>query len=127
MAREIYSGLIQDQSFSKPFGLFLDRLRHPVRVAMLRAIFESIQSTYFGLEETVELENSTTSPEIVAGAAALCSSVIGGRPLLESQVTNLLLTNPHLTLFTVGFRRALLATYSDCDGRLPKKTPGERV
>ncbi|KAJ5173076.1 hypothetical protein N7492_005669 [Penicillium capsulatum] len=114
-AYEIYSGLIHDQSFSKPFGLFLDRLRQPVCVAMFRAIFESIQLTYFGVEASVEPDQSPTTPRTIAGTAALCSLVIGDRSLLKIHVTTLLLTNPYLTLFTIGFRRALIATYGDCD------------
>lgn len=95
--------------------MFLGYIRQPSCVAMFRAMFESIQSTYFGFEEPSDPEHSTVSPETISGAAALCSWITGDHPspLLKNQVKNMLLINPHLTTFTLGFRRALLATYND--------------
>ena len=109
--------------------MFLGYIRQPSCVAMFRAMFESVQSTYFGFEEPSDPEHSTVSSQTISGAAALCSLITGDRPspLLKYQVKNMLLANPHLTTFTLGFRRALLATYNDCGKFLYREHQRETI
>lgn len=66
---------------------------------------------------------SIAPSEPIKGVAALISTIISSRPDLESQVVEWLSKSQGGSISTLGLRRALLATYSNCGGKfaLPKE------
>ncbi|KAJ5133839.1 hypothetical protein N7526_005204 [Penicillium atrosanguineum] len=118
LVREICSGLLVDQTAPGQFGLLLDSLRQPEQISMIEAIFRDIQKLYFPDDLAGTLKSPDKSDDIIAGVSALCSAILGGRPFLQSQVSEWLSKSQGGSIQTIGLRRALLATYNDQNDEL---------
>lgn len=113
MVKEIYAGLLLDQSRPEKFSLLLNHLRQTEQLAVIEAVFRDSQKKHF-LGELPGMVGQPTSPsEVIKGVAALCSEVIGDRPFLKIQVMDWLSKSQGGSIQTLGLRRALLATYND--------------
>ncbi|OQD82806.1 hypothetical protein PENANT_c019G05656 [Penicillium antarcticum] len=113
MVKEIYSGLIFEQSSAVSFGLLLDNLRKDDQLSVLEAIFRHVQRNHFSDDLSGSVDQSTTSLETVKGVAALCSLLISKRPELETHVLEWLSKSQGGSISTLGLRRALLASFSN--------------
>ncbi|KAJ5679235.1 hypothetical protein N7462_007479 [Penicillium macrosclerotiorum] len=113
LARELYSGLLFDQSSSKQFGILMEHLRQSEQLSLLEAIFRNIQRLYFPHDFSPTFGQEETTGSVVPGVAALCSTILGDGPLLRHQVTDWLSKGQGGSIQTVGLRRALIATYHD--------------
>lgn len=117
LTQEIYSTLLQDHSYGARFGSLFDHLKPSEQIAILEAIFRDVQKKYFSHELSGTLSSSAVSSETITGVATLCSTIIEGRALLKSQVTEWLEKGQGGSIQAVGLRRALLATYTGDSGK----------
>lgn len=78
-----------------------------------------MQKLYFPDDLAGTLNLPVQSDGIIAGVSALCSAILGGRPFLQSQISEWLQKSQGGSIQTIGLRRALLATYTDRNGELP--------
>ncbi|KAJ5083968.1 hypothetical protein NUU61_008547 [Penicillium alfredii] len=115
LVREIYAGLLLDQSRPEKFSLLLNHLRQTEQLAVIEAVFRDIQKKHFSGELPGMVGQRTSPSEVIKGVAALCSGVIGDRPFLKIQVMDWLSKSQGGSIQTLGLRRALLATYNDPD------------
>lgn len=120
MTQEIYSNLLQDQSYGEHFASLLDHLKQSEQLAMIEAIFRDIQKKYFPGDLSGTSSFSAGAKELVTGVATLCSIILGDRVFLRSQVTEWLEKGQGGSIQTMGLRRALLATYTGDSGKLHK-------
>ncbi|KAJ5190638.1 uncharacterized protein N7498_009623 [Penicillium cinerascens] len=118
LVREIYSGLLLDQTCLGQFGRLLDSLRQSEQISVVEAIFRDIQKHYFKDDFAGIFRSPAESQSVIAGVAALCSAIIGDRPFLKSQISEWLSKSQGGSIQTIGLRRALLATYSDRNDEL---------
>ena len=116
LVREIYTGLLVDQSVPKQFSLLLDNLRSTEQIAIVEAVFRDIGKKYFSEEVTGFMGSYKNSSEKVNGIATLCSMLIGGRPHLETQVADWLATGQGGSIQSIGLRRAILANFANSKG-----------
>lgn len=113
--RELYSGLLGDQDCSTRFGLLLDNLRGSEQTTVLEVILRDVEKNYFSGELSTGSIGENLDGEVIGGVAALCSSIISNRPLLEGQIKDWLSTGRG-SIQTIGLRRALFAVFSDREG-----------
>lgn len=104
---------------NEPFALLLGQLRQTEQVSFLEAIFRDIQRKHFSDDLSGSAGRPITSSETVKGAAALCSTIVSGRPNLESLIVEWLSKSQGGSITTLGLRRALLATYCNRGGQSP--------
>ncbi|KAJ5665821.1 uncharacterized protein N7477_008269 [Penicillium maclennaniae] len=118
LVREIYSNLLVDHTAAVQFGLLLDSLRQPEQISTIEAVFRDIQKVYFSDDLTGTSNSPVRSDDIIAGVSALCWAILGGRPFLQSQISEWLSKSQGGSIQTIGLRRALLATYTDRNDEL---------
>ncbi|KAJ5991472.1 hypothetical protein N7522_011679 [Penicillium canescens] len=112
LVKEIYSGLLFEQSSPQSFGLLLDHLKQAEQLTLSEAIFRDVQRKHFSDDLSGSMDPSTTSSETIKGVAALCSLLIINRPNLESHVMEWLSKSQGGSISTLGLRRALVASFS---------------
>ncbi|KAJ5835473.1 hypothetical protein N7447_001499 [Penicillium robsamsonii] len=111
--KEIYAGLLLEQSSPACFGVLLNHLRRTEQLAFVEAIFRDIQRKHFSDDLSGIVSPSLTPSKSIEGVAALISAVISSRPGLEIQVMEWLSKSQGGSINTLGLRRALLATCSN--------------
>lgn len=118
LVREIYSGLLIEKTLPKQFGLLLDHLRQTEQIATVEAIFRDVQKKYLSENMSGTFDHPNTSDDVVKGVSTLCSLIIDDRPFLRSQIMNWLSKSQGGSIQTLGLRRALLASYTKCEGKV---------
>ncbi|CAI7633893.1 unnamed protein product [Penicillium discolor] len=118
VVKEIYSDLLIRQPSPAHFGILLDHLRRTEQLAFVEAIFRDMQRKHFSDDLSGTKGQSIAPSEPIKGVAALISTIISSRPDLESQVVEWLSKSQGGSIGTLGLRRALLATYSNCGDML---------
>ncbi|KAJ5550475.1 hypothetical protein N7535_001584 [Penicillium sp. DV-2018c] len=118
VAREIYLGLLLEQSSPARFGLLLTHLRRTEQIALVEAVFRDVQRKYLSDDLPGAACQSIVYAEPIKGVAALCSVIIACQPDLESQVMEWLSKSQGGSITTLGLRRALLASFSNRDDTL---------
>ncbi|KAJ5129786.1 uncharacterized protein N7515_005825 [Penicillium bovifimosum] len=118
VAREVYLGLLLEQSSPARFGLLLTHLKRTEQIALVEAIFRDVQRKYFSDDQPGAVGQSIVYAEPIKGVAALCSAIISCQPDLESQVVEWLSKSQGGSINTLGLRRGLLATFSNRDDLL---------
>ncbi|KAJ5513647.1 hypothetical protein N7463_003199 [Penicillium fimorum] len=113
VVKEIYAGLLLEQSSPACFGVLLNHLRRTEQLAFVEAIFRDIQRKHFSDDLSGTVSPSLTPSESIEGVAALISAVISSHPGLEIQVMEWLSKSQGGSINTLGLRRALLATCSN--------------
>lgn len=115
--KEIYSGVILEQSSSACFLSLLDHLRRTERLAVVEAIFRDVQRKHFSDDLSGVVGQPITPSEPIKGVARLCSTLVSSKPDLESQIMEWLSTSQGGSITTLGLRRAILATFNNRGGR----------
>ncbi|KAI9926433.1 telomere binding protein [Aspergillus wentii] len=113
LVREIYLGLLIDQSFPKQFGLLLDSLRTTEQITILEAVFRDVEKKHFSEEIYGGMIEAQTSNPKVNGIAALWPVVIGNRTNIEIQIVDWLCKGQGGSIQTAGLRRSLLVHFAD--------------
>lgn len=114
---EIYSNLVHDSSYGAGFGLLFDHLKPTEQLSVVEAIFRDVQKRHLSDDLFAATESPASSSEVVAGVAALCSTVIGDRSILQNQIMDWLAKSQGGSIHTVGLRRGLIATYTARNGK----------
>ncbi|KAJ5727649.1 hypothetical protein N7493_005469 [Penicillium malachiteum] len=108
---EIYSNIIHDQSFAPKLGLLLDNLRLSAQLNILQLILLDLPIKFPSTRQCDYPNEPNKSTELVSGAAAFLSTVIGDRPHLKEEIMSWLSKGQFAAAFPVGINRALVATY----------------
>jgi telomere length regulation protein len=116
LVREIYSGLLVDQSLPSQFALLLDGLRQTEQIAVLEVSFRDIQRKHFSDEVPGFAGGYQIPNETVRGVATLLSMLIGERSQLEGQIADWLSAGQGGSIHTIGLRRAILANFASRKG-----------
>lgn len=82
----------------------------------MEVIFRDIEKNYFAGEFFTGTIEESLDNEVISGVAALCSSIVSDRPLLEGQIKEWLSTGKGGSIQGVELRRALFAVFSDRQG-----------
>ncbi|KAJ5650753.1 uncharacterized protein N7484_004476 [Penicillium longicatenatum] len=110
---EIYASLLRDQSFSKRFSLFVDKLRLSAQLTILQLILLDLPIKYSSIRLCDYPNDSSACTDIINGAATLLSTIIGDRLHFKEEITDWLAKGRFAAAFPVGINRAIVATYDN--------------
>ena len=88
---------------------------------MLEAIFREVDKKYF--LTLIDESDEAILGQRVNGVAGLCSSIIGERQHIQTQLLDWLSKGQGGSIQTIGLRRALLASFADQNGKLNSALP----
>lgn len=114
---EIYSAVLHDRSFSAKFGLLLDRLRPSAQLSILQLILLDLPIKYPSIRLCDYPQSIDSCTEVISGAAAFVSRVIGDRSHLKEEITKWLAKGKFAAAFPVGINRVLVANYTNENGK----------
>jgi telomere length regulation protein len=117
---EIYASLLRDQSFSKRFSLFVDKLRLSAQLTILQLILLDLPIKYSSIRLCDYPNDSSACTDIINGAATLLSTIIGDRLHFKEEITDWLAKGRFAAAFPVGINRAIVATYDNENGGYAK-------
>ncbi|KNG89075.1 hypothetical protein ANOM_002938 [Aspergillus nomiae NRRL 13137] len=111
LARELYTSLLINETLRVRYNSLFDKLRPMEQFAVLEAIFREVDKKYF--LTLIDESDEAILGQRVNGVAGLCSSIIGERQHIQTQLLDWLSKGQGGSIQTIGLRRALLASFAD--------------
>ncbi|RAL13795.1 telomere length regulation TEL2 family protein [Aspergillus homomorphus CBS 101889] len=110
LVREIYLGLLVQETNFQQYGLLFNHLRLNEQIALAEAIFRDIEKKHFS--SIIPGETEGVSQEVLGSVAALCALVIKDRPHIQAQIIEWLSKGQGGSIHSAELRRALIAGFA---------------